>query len=136
MSIGTNAAKNTNILFRFKSILLSELSSINLPTFRQRNIELKEFLKEKSSKALQSEWGRKISVAKGFYQLELSLPKSAEMKQLQVDFALAKEFIKSGCYKFITVKQAWLLFLVSLEVMLWFFLGETIGKMHIVGYKV
>nr|XP_026484855.1 ATP synthase subunit g, mitochondrial-like [Vanessa tameamea] len=136
MSIGSNAAKNTNILFRFRSILLSELSNINIPAFRQRNIELKEFLKEKSSKALQSEWGRKISVAKGFYQLEISLPKSAEMKKLQEDLDLVKEFIRSGCYKFITVRQAWLLFLVSLEVILWFFLGETLGKMHIVGYKV
>ncbi|XP_047541363.1 ATP synthase subunit g, mitochondrial-like [Vanessa atalanta] len=136
MSIGSNAAKNTNILFRFRSILLSELSNINIPAFRQRNIELKEFLKEKSSKALQSEWGRKISVAKGFYQLEISPPKSAEMKKLQEDLDLVKEFIRSGCYKFITVRQAWLLFLVSLEVILWFFLGETFGKMHIVGYKV
>ncbi|KAG6463692.1 hypothetical protein O3G_MSEX014022 [Manduca sexta] len=46
------------------------------------------------------------------------------------------EFMRSGCYRYLTIKQAWLLFLVGTEVTLWFFLGETIGKMHLVGYKV
>lgn len=55
---------------------------------------------------------------------------------MQEDIELVKEFIKKGCYKYITVRQAWLLFLVCTEVGLWFFLGETIGKFHIVGYKV
>lgn len=57
-------------------------------------------------------------------------------QQIKNDIKLVKEFFGSGAYKQLTVKQAWLLLLVSTEVGMWFFLGETIGKMHIVGYKV
>lgn len=57
-------------------------------------------------------------------------------QQVLTDLAVAKEFIFSGAYKSLTVKQMWLLFLVCVEIGMWFYLGETIGKMHIVGYKV
>jgi F-type H+-transporting ATPase subunit g len=43
---------------------------------------------------------------------------------------------KSGSYKQLTVKQAWLNTLVAIEVYCWFFIGECIGKRHIVGYNV
>ncbi|CAH2100124.1 unnamed protein product [Euphydryas editha] len=122
---------------RFRSILLNEVNgAYAIPVLQQRTNQLKEFLQDKSKKTLQSKWGQKIRDAKGFYQLEMSPPKFDEMKKLKEDLILVKDFIGNGCFKYITVKQAWLLFLVSLEIMLWFFLGETIGKMHIVGYKV
>ncbi|XP_058801285.1 ATP synthase subunit g, mitochondrial [Phymastichus coffea] len=43
---------------------------------------------------------------------------------------------KSGAYKNLTVKEAWLNTLVAIEVWCWFFIGECIGKRHLVGYSV
>ncbi|KAF7388109.1 hypothetical protein HZH66_010876 [Vespula vulgaris] len=43
---------------------------------------------------------------------------------------------KSGRYKELTVREAWLNTLVAIEVYCWFYIGECIGKRHIVGYKV
>ncbi|CAH0699176.1 unnamed protein product [Spodoptera exigua] len=66
-------------------------------------------------------------------------PKSVSFicpQKFAADLALAREFLKNKCYLHITVRQAWLLFLVGLEITMWFFLGETIGKRHIVGYSV
>ncbi|KAJ0181060.1 hypothetical protein K1T71_003145 [Dendrolimus kikuchii] len=91
---------------------------------------------KKAEIAKQSEMAKKLKVAKGYWTLEMAPPGADEMQRLQSDLALAKEFMKTGCYKFLTVKQAWLLFLVVIEVALWFYLGETIGKMHVVGYKI
>nr|CAI5840621.1 unnamed protein product [Callosobruchus analis] len=43
---------------------------------------------------------------------------------------------KNGSWKNLTVKEAWLNTLVGIEVWCWFYVGECIGKRHIVGYKV
>lgn len=43
---------------------------------------------------------------------------------------------KTGAWKQQTVKQATLNFLVGVEVLMWFYIGECIGKRHIVGYDV
>uniref|UniRef100_T1GKJ3 ATP synthase subunit g n=1 Tax=Megaselia scalaris TaxID=36166 RepID=T1GKJ3_MEGSC len=42
----------------------------------------------------------------------------------------------SGRWKQITVREAWLNTLVVTEVGLWFYIGECIGKRHLVGYNV
>ncbi|XP_072936214.1 ATP synthase subunit g, mitochondrial-like [Epargyreus clarus] len=117
-----------------KSPLWSEITEIFPPgTTRGKLIEL---VKEKAKQATQSPLAHKIRDAKGYYTLEMAPPNSNEMKKIQADIALAKEFIQSGCFKYLTVRQAWLLILVCTEVGLWFFMGETIGKMSFVGYKV
>jgi len=36
----------------------------------------------------------------------------------------------------VTVAEAWLNTLVTIEVITWFFVGEVIGRRHLVGYKV
>ncbi|KAK9507502.1 hypothetical protein O3M35_007344 [Rhynocoris fuscipes] len=43
---------------------------------------------------------------------------------------------KSGKWKQLTVKQAWLNLLVATEVTCWFFIGECIGKRSFIGYKI
>ncbi|XP_060810693.1 ATP synthase subunit g, mitochondrial-like [Amyelois transitella] len=120
-----------------KYAVVHNISEIYRPTINGYREKVLEALKDKADRAAKSELAKKIKVIKGFYTLEMAPPVSDnEMKKLFSDLALVKEFIQTGCYKFITVKQAWLLFLVGTEVGLWFYLGETIGKMHIVGYKV
>ncbi|KAH9639942.1 hypothetical protein HF086_002856, partial [Spodoptera exigua] len=90
----------------------------------------------KAEAATKSELAKKMKVLKGFYTVELSPPRGSEFVKFAADLALAREFLKNKCYLHITVRQAWLLFLVGLEITMWFFLGETIGKRHIVGYSV
>ncbi|XP_048006646.1 protein FAM50 homolog [Leguminivora glycinivorella] len=100
----------------------------------RRNVTLK---KEKAERASKSELAAKMRVAKGYYRLEMAPPASmGEMAKLKQEIGIVKDFIQKKGYNNLTVKQAWLLILVSIEVGLWFFLGETIGKFHIVGYKV
>ncbi|KAK9675242.1 Mitochondrial ATP synthase g subunit [Popillia japonica] len=41
-----------------------------------------------------------------------------------------------GKWKQTTVREAWLNTLVTIEVLCWFYVGECIGKRHIVGYNV
>lgn len=42
----------------------------------------------------------------------------------------------SGSWKKFTIREAGLNTLVAIEVWCWFFVGECIGKHHLVGYKV
>uniref|UniRef100_A0A1B0CF28 ATP synthase subunit g n=1 Tax=Lutzomyia longipalpis TaxID=7200 RepID=A0A1B0CF28_LUTLO len=41
-----------------------------------------------------------------------------------------------GNWRYTTVREAWLNALVATEVLMWFFVGECIGKRHLVGYNV
>ncbi|XP_055701702.1 ATP synthase subunit g, mitochondrial-like [Phlebotomus papatasi] len=41
-----------------------------------------------------------------------------------------------GNWRHATVREVWLNTLVTTEVILWFFIGECIGKRHFVGYSV
>lgn len=43
---------------------------------------------------------------------------------------------RKGTYKQLTVKEAWLNTLITMEVLFWFYAGECIGKGRIVGYNV
>ncbi|XP_053601180.1 ATP synthase subunit g, mitochondrial-like [Plodia interpunctella] len=131
----SSGAGRLNFL-RTKYAYIHNVAEIYRPTINGYREKTLEALKEKAERAAKSELGKKIKVLKGFYTLEMAPPTGNEMQKLQSDLALVKEFIKTGCYKFITVRQAWLLILVGTEIGLWFYLGETIGKMHLVGYKV
>ncbi|KAL0850343.1 hypothetical protein ABMA28_012173 [Loxostege sticticalis] len=135
MASSTKSLKLVNALLRSR-VAFSEIAEIYKPAISRNKEKLIEIMKEKAAQARQSEIAKKIKVAKGYYTLEMAPPSGGEMQKLLADLALVKEFFKSGCFKYLTVRQAWLLILVGTEVGLWFFLGETIGKMHIVGYKV
>ncbi|XP_026764602.1 ATP synthase subunit g, mitochondrial-like [Galleria mellonella] len=136
MATNTNNVKFLTNLIRSRFSTFLNITEVYKPTLTRNNEKIMNLIKEKTAQASKSELVKKIRVAKEYYRLEMAPPTANEMQKLQADLALVKEFIQSGCYKFLTVKQAWLLFLVGTEVALWFYLGETIGKMHIVGYKV
>ncbi|XP_028162025.1 ATP synthase subunit g, mitochondrial-like [Ostrinia furnacalis] len=136
MASGAKTLRLVNSLIRSRLAMVNELSEVYKPSITRNKEKLIELIKEKAAQARQSEIAKKLKVAKGYYTLEMAPPSGNEMQKLQSDLALVKEFFQSGCFKYLTVKQAWLLILVGTEIGLWFFLGETIGKMHIVGYKV
>ncbi|CAH0600656.1 unnamed protein product [Chrysodeixis includens] len=135
MTATLSLSRFSNVL-RSRLALLHEIPAIYKPNIVRKKEEIMELLREKAEIASKSELARRMRVLKGFYTLEMAPPNMQEMEKLRADLALAQEFIKTNCFKFITVRQAWLLFLVCLEIVLWFFLGETIGKFHIVGYAV
>ncbi|CAG5042124.1 unnamed protein product [Parnassius apollo] len=125
-----------NLVNYFGFRLAHTLTEVYGPVFGRGTEKLSRLILETRNQVVKSNLAQKMSVAKRYYTLEMSLPSFNEFQRLQEDVELVKDFIKSGCYKYLTVKQAWLLLLMCTEVGLWFFMGETIGKMHIVGYKV
>ncbi|KAM3966821.1 ATP synthase subunit g, mitochondrial [Aphomia sociella] len=136
MAINTNNIKHLTNLFRPRFTIFHNITEVYKPAMTRNKEKIMELIKEKTAEISKSELAKKIQVAKGYYSLEMAPPTANELQKLQADVALVKEFIQSGCYKFLTMRQAWLLFLIITEIGLWFYLGETIGKMHIVGYKV
>ncbi|EDW77718.1 uncharacterized protein Dwil_GK24404 [Drosophila willistoni] len=77
-----------------------------------------------------------------YAKVELAPPLPADLKMLQKSAEetakKAKKDMKSSRKRFsqITVREAWLNTLVTIEVITWFFMGEVIGRRHLVGYKV
>ncbi|XP_037300658.1 ATP synthase subunit g, mitochondrial isoform X2 [Manduca sexta] len=136
MSTGINAVKRTSTVIR-KMAVVTDVVEVYKQAISKQRKKFTDLLNKKLDDVRKSELARKIEVAKGFYRVEIAPPTTAEeMMKLRTDIRVLIEFMRSGCYRYLTVKQAWLLFLVGTEVTLWFFLGETIGKMHLVGYKV
>ena len=56
------------------------VSNIFIPALRERQNEITEVIKEKSSKILPSDIAQKIHTAKGFYRLEMAPPRFDEKK--------------------------------------------------------
>ncbi|XP_014259391.1 ATP synthase subunit g, mitochondrial-like [Cimex lectularius] len=71
-----------------------------------------------------------------YAKVELAPPTPGEMMTATRGFKNLMSSAKSGKWKQLTVKEAWLNTLIATEVCLWFFVGECIGKMNLVGYKV
>lgn len=78
----------------------------------------------------------KLQVCLAYAKVELVPPKPSELPAVKKGIADVINAAKSGRYKELTVREAWLNTLVALEVYCWFYIGECIGKRHIVGYKV
>ncbi|ALC40107.1 CG7211 [Drosophila busckii] len=73
-----------------------------------------------------------------YAKVELSPPLPADFGNIR---KTAEEVSKQAKAKAkgsggITVRDAWLNMLVTIEVITWFFMGEVIGRRHLVGYKV
>ncbi|XP_075224903.1 ATP synthase F(0) complex subunit g, mitochondrial-like [Lycorma delicatula] len=82
-------------------------------------------------KAAKPRWELFLKYAK----VELTPPKPNEFGQVREGFSNLIGGFQTGRWKQLTVKEAWLNTLVATEVVMWFFLGEVIGKRHIAGYK-
>merc|ERR1711976_96997 len=71
-----------------------------------------------------------------YAKVELVPPSPAEMPAVQKGFNDLLNSAKTGKWKQLTMRQAWLNTLVGIEIACWFFVGECIGKGSIVGYQV
>lgn len=71
-----------------------------------------------------------------YARVELGPPKLSEIPQIKAGIGKLLSGAKNGAWKNQTVKSATLNSLVAAEVCFWFYVGECIGKRHIVGYDV
>ncbi|CAK1544391.1 unnamed protein product [Leptosia nina] len=78
----------------------------------------------------------KFAIFLKYAKVELAPPKPSEISQIKAGIAKLLSSARTGAWKQQTVKQATLNTLVGAEVLFWFYVGECIGKRHIVGYNV
>ncbi|CAH0561037.1 unnamed protein product [Brassicogethes aeneus] len=78
----------------------------------------------------------RLNVFMKYAKVELTPPTPADIPQIRAGIARLMAGAKNGTWKNLTVKEAWLNTLVAVEVGCWFYVGECIGKRHIVGYDV
>ncbi|XP_061708335.1 ATP synthase subunit g, mitochondrial-like [Cydia pomonella] len=78
----------------------------------------------------------KFAIFMKYAKVELAPPKLGEIPQIKAGIGKLLSSAKSGAWKNQTVKEATLNTLVGMEVLFWFYIGECIGKRHIVGYDV
>lgn len=71
-----------------------------------------------------------------YAKVELTPPSPADLPAIKNGIVKILSGAKTGAWKNMTVRDAWLNTLVTMEVCFWFYVGECIGKRHIVGYKV
>lgn len=71
-----------------------------------------------------------------YAKVEMAPPTPADIPKAFSGLRSALANLKSGRYKQLTVREAWLNTVVGVEVAMWFFIGECIGKRHLRGYKV
>lgn len=71
-----------------------------------------------------------------YAKVELTPPAPADIPAIRQGIGRLINGARTGAYKNLTVKEAWLNTLVTAEVIFWFYIGECIGKRHLVGYKV
>ncbi|KAG8231343.1 hypothetical protein J437_LFUL012253 [Ladona fulva] len=87
-------------------------------------------------KALVDDAKPKFATFLKYAKVELVPPTPAEIPQIRSGIQKLLSGFRTGRWKQLTVKEAWLNTLVTAEVCLWFFVGECIGKRSIVAYKV
>ncbi|KAG5675318.1 hypothetical protein PVAND_005229 [Polypedilum vanderplanki] len=68
--------------------------------------------------------------------VELTPPTPADLPAIKNGIVKLVSGARTGAWKNLTVCEAWLNTLVTMEVCFWFYVGECIGKRHLVGYKV
>ncbi|XP_043484009.1 ATP synthase subunit g, mitochondrial [Leptopilina heterotoma] len=78
----------------------------------------------------------KVNIAIRYAKVELVPPKFSDIPQIGASVKKIMHSAKTGAYRDLSVKEAWLNTLVCIEVYCWFFIGECIGKRHLCGYNV
>lgn len=78
----------------------------------------------------------KFQVFLKYAKVELTPPTLGEIPQIRAGIGKLMSGARTGKWKELSVRDAWLNSLVFAEVVFWFYVGECIGKRHLVGYKV
>ncbi|XP_053980663.1 ATP synthase subunit g, mitochondrial [Hylaeus volcanicus] len=71
-----------------------------------------------------------------YARVELVPPKVSDIPAIKNGIAKLINGAKTGAYLNVTVREALLNTLITTEVLCWFFVGECIGKRHLIGYNV
>ncbi|XP_022914514.1 ATP synthase subunit g, mitochondrial [Onthophagus taurus] len=71
-----------------------------------------------------------------YASVELAPPSPGDIPAIRQGIAKIIRGAKDGKWKQTPVREAWLNTLVTVEVLCWFYVGECIGKRHLVGYDV
>ncbi|XP_073989319.1 ATP synthase F(0) complex subunit g, mitochondrial-like [Rhodnius prolixus] len=71
-----------------------------------------------------------------YAKVELIPPTPGEISGISKGIKNVITSAKTGKWKQLTVREAWLNLLVATEVTCWFFIGECIGRRSFIGYKV
>ncbi|KAK7106022.1 ATP synthase subunit g, mitochondrial-like [Littorina saxatilis] len=71
-----------------------------------------------------------------YAKVELRPPTLGEMPQVQEGLNKLVISARTGKWKAVTVKEAWLNTLIGAEIMFCFFIGEVIGRRSLVGYHI
>lgn len=71
-----------------------------------------------------------------YAKVELTPPTPGDIPAIREGLGRLINGARTGKWKQTTVREAWLNTLVTIEVLCWFYVGECIGKRHIVGYNV
>lgn len=69
-------------------------------------------------------------------KVELVPPKISDIPAIRNGISNIIGAAKNKRFLDLTVREAWLNTLVGIEILCWFFVGECIGKRHLIGYKV
>lgn len=78
----------------------------------------------------------KLKVFMKYAKVELTPPTPGDIPAIRQGIGKLLSGARSGRWREMTVREAWLNTLVTVEVFCWFYVGECIGKRHIVGYNV
>ncbi|XP_055539149.1 ATP synthase subunit g, mitochondrial [Wyeomyia smithii] len=78
----------------------------------------------------------KFNVFLKYAKVELTPPTPGDIPAIRNGVARIISGARTGAWKNLTVREAWLNSLVTAEVFFWFYVGEVIGKRHLVGYNV
>ncbi|KAL8587204.1 hypothetical protein ACOMHN_013290 [Nucella lapillus] len=71
-----------------------------------------------------------------YAKVELRPPTLGEMPQVQEGMNNLVKAARTGKWKTLTVKEAWMNTLVGAEIMFCFFIGEVLGRRSLVGYYI
>uniref|UniRef100_A0A224Y309 ATP synthase subunit g n=1 Tax=Panstrongylus lignarius TaxID=156445 RepID=A0A224Y309_9HEMI len=71
-----------------------------------------------------------------YAKVELVPPSPGEISGISNGIKNIITSAKTGKWKQLTVREAWLNLLVATEVTCWFYIGECIGKWNLIGYKI
>ncbi|XP_024883962.1 ATP synthase subunit g, mitochondrial [Temnothorax curvispinosus] len=71
-----------------------------------------------------------------YAKVELMPPTLKDIPAIRSGFSRLIHAARTGRYRDVTVREGIINTLVAAEIYCWFFVGECIGKRHIVGYNV
>uniref|UniRef100_A0A915HGY5 ATP synthase subunit g n=1 Tax=Romanomermis culicivorax TaxID=13658 RepID=A0A915HGY5_ROMCU len=78
----------------------------------------------------------KLTTFVKYARVEMKPPTPGEFPEVIRGFRNVVSGYRTGRWRQLTVREAWVNTLVATEVLMWFFVGEIIGRRRIAGYFI